>query len=199
MKKDKDGSHYDWRVLLTEWSAALLESNDLNDEPPPEAIKNGWLGYPGATEEQIRLAEERLGVRLPPSYRAFLKVTNGWPQITTFIYKMWSAEEIDWFRVRNEEWATIWNENNYEIPDEEYFVYDDNQSPDFRTEYLLTALEISDRGDSCIFLLNPQVVTPEGEWEAWFFANWMPGARRYRSFREMMQAEYKSFLSLRDL
>ncbi len=49
---------------------------------------------------------------------------------------------------------------------------------------------------SAIYLLNPQVVTEEGEWEAWFFANWLPGAARYRSFQEMMEAEYQDFLAL---
>jgi hypothetical protein len=63
---------------------------------------------------------------------------------------------------------------------------------------LRTALEISDWGDSAICLLNPQVVTPEGDWEAWFFANWLPGANRYRSFWELMQAEYAGFLELRE-
>src|SRR5439155_682028 len=29
--------------------------------------------------------------------------------------------------------------------------------------------------------------------EALFFANWLPGAHRYRSFEEMMQAEYHRF------
>jgi hypothetical protein len=41
-----------------------------------------------------------------------------------------------------------------------------------------------------------RTVTPDGEWEAWFFANWNPGANRYRSFREMMQAERANFLRL---
>ena len=63
----------------------------------------------------------------------------------------------------------------------------------FRIEYLESAVEVSDIGDSAIFLLNPQVVTPDGEWEAWFFANWLPGASRYRSFGELMETEYHSF------
>ena len=63
-------------------------------------------------------------------------------------------------------------------------------------EYLQTALEISDVGDAGIYLLNPQVVTEEGEWETWFFANWLPGATRYRSFQELMEAEYQNFLTL---
>jgi hypothetical protein len=59
----------------------------------------------------------------------------------------------------------------------------------FRREYLQTALQISDVGDSAVVLLNPKVVTPEGEWETWFFANWLPGAIRYRSFGEWLAAE----------
>jgi hypothetical protein len=83
------------------------------------------------------------------------------------------------------------------LSDEEYFVYGEEQdSVMFRTEYLQTALQISEEGDSAVYLLNPLVVTPEKEWEAWFFANWLPGATRYRSFRDMMQAERESFLRL---
>jgi hypothetical protein len=78
---------------------------------------------------------------------------------------------------------------------EEYFVYGEAQDcSKLRVEYLQTVLEISDLGDSAIYLLNPQVITEDGEWEAWFFCKWLPGADRYRSFREMMQTEYKNFL-----
>jgi hypothetical protein len=42
------------------------------------------------------------------------------------------------------------------------------------------------------------VVTPDGEWEAWFFANWLPGANRYRSFWEMLQTEQDTSESFRD-
>jgi hypothetical protein len=46
-------------------------------------------------------------------------------------------------------------------------------------------------GDSAVYLLNPQVVSEDGEWDAWFFANWLPGATRYRSFAEMILKEYE--------
>ena len=76
-------------------------------------------------------------------------------------------------------------------------MYGQEQDPiTLRVEYLQTALQISDVGDSSIYLLNPQVVTEEGEWEAWFFANWLPGAARYRSFQELMKEEYRNFLAL---
>jgi hypothetical protein len=42
-------------------------------------------------------------------------------------------------------------------------------------------------------LLNPNIVTPDGEWEALYFAHWIPGADRYPSFWELMQAEREAF------
>ena len=43
--------------------------------------------------------------------------------------------------------------------------------------------------DGFIYLLNPQVVTNDGEWEAWDFGNKYPGAKRYKSFWEMIRFE----------
>jgi len=206
-------STFNWESFLRRWSQELLESmKDEQQQLPPAVIESGWLGYPGATEEQISHAEYRLGRTLPPSYREFLKVTNGWRHTTPFIYKLWSTEEIEWFAIRRREWIDsfvegfitgyINSENRLSslpsISDAEYFIYGDVQDcSKLRLEYLETVLEISDIGDSAIYLLNPQVITPDGEWEAWFFGNWLPGADRYRSFWEMMQAEYINFLELR--
>lgn len=41
---------------------------------------------------------------------------------------------------------------------------------------------------SAVYLLNPQRVAADGEWEAWMFAKWVPGAHRHDSFWEVMQA-----------
>ena len=54
-------------------------------------------------------------------------------------------------------------------------------------------VQVSDVGDG-VYLLNPEAVTPDGEWEAWFFANWVPGARRYPSFAHLMRDEYLTFV-----
>ena len=54
-------------------------------------------------------------------------------------------------------------------------------------------LQISDVGDAAVYLLNPQVINHDGEWEAWFFADWLPGVHRYRSFQEMMEAQFAQF------
>ncbi len=193
---------HDWKPVLEAFSSTMLQSGKLNSLLPQEVLDSGWLGYPGATEEQIVAAEKRLGVSLPPSYRDFLKVSNGWRHVGAFIYKLWPVESIEWLRVRNRGFIDI--VSMYEekdappLPDEERFDYDDQQDWYPRADQLEAVLEISDWGDSAILLLNPKVVTSTGEWEAWFFADWLPGATRYRSFWDLMQAEYQKFLDLSD-
>ena len=212
-------STFDWESFLRQWSQELIESiQDEQNQLPLEVVESNWLGYPGATEEQINRAETRLEVRLPPSYREFLKVSNGWRQTTPFINSLWSTEELEWFSLRHQTWIDNFiaeylarnyrnsfingSEDRRVIPsisDAEYLTYGEAQDcSKLRIEYLQTALEISQKGDSAIYLLNPQVITTEGEWEAWFFADWLPGADRYPSFCEMMQAEYINFLELRE-
>ncbi len=205
-------STFNWDCFLKRWSHELLDSmGKERSKLPPEVLQSGWLGYPGATEEQITHAEVRLKTSLPSSYREFLKVSNGWRQTTPFIYKLWSTEDIEWFCVRHQAWIDCFVQSYKDIdnlasscghpliPDTDYFVYGDAQDcSKLRVEYLQTALQISDKGDSAIYLLNPQVVTEDGEWEAWFFGDWLPGADRYRSFREMMEVEYENFLELRE-
>ena len=58
---------FEWENLLKEFSLKLIAEMDdyRKAEIPPEVIESGWLGYPGATEEQIKLAEERLGTTKP--------------------------------------------------------------------------------------------------------------------------------------
>lgn len=189
----------DWQPLMTQWNVALLSSS-LRAYLPSKQVKTKWLGQPGAAETDIAALESRIGRGLPPSYRSFLQFSNGWGALNSFIEHMWSTNDVDWFSTRNQDWIDAWNDPTYGTPppvaDEEYLQYGEEQTGALRHEYLKTALEISDTGDSAILLLNPQIVTPDGEWEAWFFANWLPGARRYPSFRTMMEAEYTSFVEL---
>jgi hypothetical protein len=184
---------YDWQGLMTQWNKTLVD-NGYGQRFEPRTLD--WFGTQGATEENLLQLEQRLGKTLPPSYRQFLSFSNGWEHPTPFIYKLWSTSDTQWFCIRYQEWIDAWDVNRYPVSDEEYSLYGRRQTEAIRTEYLHTALEISDIGDSAIFLLNPQIVTPDGEWEAWFFANWLPGARRYRSFWELMQGEYASLLQI---
>ena len=151
----------------------------------------------------------RLGTSLPPSYRAFLTFSNGWRNLGAYKWNLWSTEDVDWFRVRNQDWIDAYVDHldpdewdgPHSVPDAEYFnygtlPYGQGQGEE-RLEYLPSMLEVSDVGDAAILLLNPEIVSPDGEWEAWDFANWHPGAWRYRSFWEMMQALHSIFLGRR--
>lgn len=91
----------DWQCLLTDLNQACLASIPyIVANPPPElgmqqfvdrhssspmaqvaiAAMAGhatWLGMPPATQEQITSVEQRLGVTLPSTYTAFLRISNG--------------------------------------------------------------------------------------------------------------------------
>src|SRR4051812_2112144 len=117
---------YDWKPFLTQWSKELIECGEYDDELSPEVIASGWLGYPGATEEQIVALENRLGTTLPLSYQEFLKVSNGWRGTGSSIRGFLSTDEIDWFAVKNQDWIDAYNPTPLDpivISDEEYFVY----------------------------------------------------------------------------
>ena len=191
---------FNWRDFLEQFSQSLLDDDTIRAQQSQEILNSKWLGFPAASVQEINSVEDRLGVSLPPSYRQFLQTSNGWRNSGAFIDRVWSTSEIAWFQERHQTWIDAYTGPESIQPtvsDQEYFVYGEEQDPiTLRVEYLQTALEISDVGDSGIYLLNPKIVTEEGEWEAWFFANWLPGAVRYRSFQELMEAEYRNFLAL---
>lgn len=184
---------FNWETLLKSLSRKLIEGRTEYHTwvLTPEMQSSEWLGNLSASEEQIAAAEARLGTTFPPSYRAFLTVSNGWPTSDWTELELWSTEQVDWFSTRNRDWINAWRsyDNEDHVPDETYFVYGEEQDPvHLRREYLPNALEISsDSGDGDIFLLIPDVVFEDGEWEAWHFGNKLPGAFRYRSFYALMQ------------
>jgi hypothetical protein len=183
---------FQWGPFLKQWSQAILASPDHESLGlPAEVIESSWLGLPGATDDQIKAAEARLGVDLPPSYRAFLKVTNGWRFTGGFAKRLLPVEEIDWLRVQYQEWIKVWMQpwDAIEWPGATTMPLEPGE-PDYR--HLTDTLAISEAGDGAIFLLNPKVMTPTGEWEAWFFADWVPGADSYASFWDMLQGQYQS-------
>lgn len=207
-----EANSFDWNLFLRQWSRDLLERLEDSEfaNLPPEVIEARWLGYPGATEAEIANAETRLGTTFSASYRNFLTVSNGWLQLDDHYSRLWSTQEIEWLAARNQELIDAWmtgvetGGGSVFIPDEEYFVYGDEQdTTSLRDEYLQTALEIGEDSDEGILLLNSQVTFEDGEWEAWLFAYWLPGAQRYRSFRELMQDRHRnlldSFPKLREL
>lgn len=180
----------DWESFLTEWIA--FERLHRFPEDVIYEENNPYLGFPGATEEQICETENRLEVVLPSSYKRFISFTNGWYKnsIGNAYLQLLPIQKIDWVRVKEPEWLEAWIDGyggmpteTPSVPDEIYFG---EANSDIRVEYLQTALQISREGDSDLVFLIPDVVFPDGEWEAWYFANWLGGADRYSSFEELM-------------
>src|SRR5690349_17162943 len=92
----------DWRPFLERWSQEWADAQELDapaeernpaDEEPARAR---WLGFPGAPEERIADLEERLGHRLPPSYRTFLAVTDGWRHAGGFVWRLAGTGQVRW-------------------------------------------------------------------------------------------------------
>lgn len=189
----------EWRPLLHTLSRNILANPNLLSHVSAAELEVGYVGREGASERNVAEAERRLGATLPKSYREFLLASNGWGVLSHAIWRLWSTTELDWFKARNQQWIDIWTKPRRDgrphpvVPDVDYFVYGPaQQSYNIREHYLPSMLEISDTGDAAILLLNPEVVFDDGEWEAWYFATWFPGAVRFRSFADLMRYEIES-------
>ena len=191
---------FDWELFLRQWGFEVLNSDKYIDEignlakPSAQLLTTGWLGYTGATEIQLQHTEERLGVALPPSYRTFLATTNGWGQLTNYVYKIFPTEDVNWLAERDTGWADAYDGVEFEpVSDEDYLSYRDEGF--IRPEYIKTALQISEIGDAAVYVLNPKIVNAEGEWEAWFLASWNAMIPvRYPSFLDLMLNQYKNYV-----
>ncbi|MFF0323791.1 SMI1/KNR4 family protein [Nonomuraea angiospora] len=143
-----------------------------------------WLGAPGAAQAEIEQLEERLGMRLPPSYREFLQVANGWDEYSHATLRLLTTAEVGWTRDVDPELGQIWDEL-------------DGPAGPLGRKSVSDSLFIAEYIEGQVYLLNPYVVGPDGEWEAWDFATWHPGELRYRSFWELMEREFSQYLARR--
>jgi len=64
-------------ALAARWSELLIADLEPGEQLTAAAAASGSLLRQPASEDVIRRAEERLGRRLPPSYREFLLVSDG--------------------------------------------------------------------------------------------------------------------------
>lgn len=90
MKNIREISSFDWNLFLNQWSRDLLErlENDELRSLPPTVIESKWFGYSGTTDTDTEIAEIRLGRTLPPSYRDFLRTSNGWQRLDDFVNQL---------------------------------------------------------------------------------------------------------------
>ncbi|WP_460503008.1 SMI1/KNR4 family protein [Hymenobacter agri] len=192
-----------WPDLLQQISQEVLADpsfieTDWHGFVSPAQKESGWLGFPGATESDLRMLEQRLGVALPPSYRSFLATSNGFGPIDCFIFRLFSTEEIDWLVNKDKEIIEIWEQDDdTDITDEQYFDPKNQQDARYtRSRYFRRCLMVSDWGDAGFLALNP-AVEADREWEAWHFASWLGGASRHHSFADLMRQRLENYRELK--
>jgi hypothetical protein len=158
-----------WRAYLTEYSdwylrVTGLTVDDVGDYDPrlPELnpvtrqqVSARWLGHEPASEEAIAAAEERLGVRLPPSLRGFLLVSDGWGPVSEWTDALLPCDQLDWFSHTHPGF----------FPDGAGGIPDDD---DGNFEFFANCLNVA-RGEDA-FLLDTTAVSADGEYEAYLFA-----------------------------
>ncbi|MCQ9181355.1 SMI1/KNR4 family protein [Streptomyces sp. IBSBF 2953] len=178
-----DGEPFNWHEFLGRWQQEWVPRADEDAEAGAVVP----LGRPGADERAIAAAEERLGRRLPPSYRAFLAVSDGWHvEQTAGIYQLGGVADIEWFR----------------DPFDMTPLYEENLDDDPREEEVLLAgmwrraLRLETDSDMSNALLDPGDRDEHGEWALYVYKGWggeLP--ERYPSFRAYMEAMYRAFHS----
>ncbi|WP_067823587.1 SMI1/KNR4 family protein [Actinomadura kijaniata] len=180
-----------WRPFLERWSREWVSTIGPDDAEwvDPEVIRDRWLGFAPADEPRIAAAERRIGRTLPPSFREFLAVTDGWRRAGEFVHRLAGADGIGWLRDMDRTWIEDYGEAY-----DEAFEDDEERV----TPLLERALQISLEGDATVMFLDPEDVDEHGEWAAYRLSSWSGGPPHHHgSFAEMMRHEYASFHRLR--
>lgn len=166
----------DWKTFLSELSDVVMglesfdermlrhyEVPDLTDEDR----QRRWLGFPPADESDISQAESRLGLKLPTSLRDFYRASNGWRQISDFIYEIVPVQKLNWIKEVDLEFCEI-VDGSYDLPGLEYC----REELEFA---VLRSICLAQKGDATTLLIDPENITDEGEWIVGTWASWHPG------------------------
>lgn len=76
-----------WRTYLSSYAAAMAETRGWSAEQ---------AARPGAPSQRLEALEQRLGRALPPGYRAFLSVSDGWGALGEEGRSLHSADALAW-------------------------------------------------------------------------------------------------------
>ncbi len=177
---------FNWVEFLRRWQDEWVPSEDEAEELADGGLTldDLVLAVPPATEAETAAAEERLGTRLPPSYRRFLGASNGWRLDGGSIYRLGAAHEIGWFGDPFDMTAIY-----------ERGLTDRSTEQEVRLAGMWRrALQLETDSDMSYALLDPGDTDEDGEWALYVYKGWsgeIPD--RYPSFRAYMEREYRDF------
>jgi hypothetical protein len=189
-----------WAELVDRWDS-LLAAEDHDGR-----VSVGGLRRPGALMGEIEALENRLGNRLPPSYRSFLQATDGLPEAwPTYETKPPDDPGYEGFRpaasvsgvVRTLPFTImLWvipepstGPSPFEVGGglAAHLIFADDYREQLRVGHLLHAVAATGpRPDRNVFL-DPLTVDADGEWEAWRWDT--DSCRRFRSFGDLIEHE----------
>lgn len=183
-------THFDWRPFLLKWSGEWADSLDgeSEDEDEEAARQARWLGFPPASEERITAMEARLGRRMPPSYREFLAVTDGWRHAGGFVSLLAGTAKARW------------HDNDSGLADDFEEYLEEDATPQERREAGIwrSGLQLDVDSDALYVLMDPEDVDEDGEWAVYTWAGWRAAPpTRHASFWEYMRDMHREFHSLR--
>ncbi|CAL9335169.1 SMI1/KNR4 family protein [Streptomyces sp. Tu 3180] len=186
-----DTTAFDWRSFLLGWSeewAGSLPDGETRDGGDEAARQARWLGFPPASEERIAAMEERLGRRMPPSYREFLGVSDGWRHAGGFVRLLAGTEDAHW------------HDNASGLADmfEEYLDEDAGPEEQREADLWRRGLQLDVESDMTYVLLDPEDVDENGEWAVYTWASWRAAPpERHANFLAFMRDMHREFHSLR--
>ncbi|MCP2342573.1 SMI1/KNR4 family protein [Actinomadura rupiterrae] len=173
----------EWRPWLSRWSEEWIRAAEDPDELEPDVVRDRWLGFAPASPEAVEAAEERIGMRLPPSYRDFLLTTDGWRDAGIFVWRMSDTSALGWVRDLVSYW-TEWDG-----------ITEDGEA---ETGPVTRGLLISSEADAGILFLDPGDIDENGEWAAYSLFSWRAAPpERFPSFRALMEDLYAEFHRMR--
>jgi hypothetical protein len=167
-----------WDELLQRLSrAAVVENRSVEDAFGPityaPATSTEFMRG-AAAPEAMGAAEERLGLALPASYRGFLTVSNGLERYRFPGVAILPVEQLAWLRDAE--------------PDLIEAYTSDGDLDDLAQKLGQSLLIGQHPRDSDRLLLVP-ADDATAEWECWYFAHWVPGEIRHRTFRHFIESE----------
>ncbi|WP_037699482.1 SMI1/KNR4 family protein [Streptomyces scabiei] len=186
-----DTRGFGWQSFLLKWSgewADSLQDDETRGQDDETAREARWLGFLPASEERIAAMEERLGRRMPPSYREFLKVSDGWRHAGGFVWLLAGTEDARWHN----------DESGLADMFEEYL--DEDAGPEERREVDIwrRGLQLDVESDITHVLMDPEDVDEDGEWAVYTWASWRAAPpERHANFLAFMQDMHREFHSLR--
>jgi len=130
----------DLRALIERWDRLVKATSD----DPPETFLR-----PPATEAEITALEAKIGTPLPPTYRAFLAISNGadafpiWGAVSrdavlTSPTGLRDAAAVDWIRNGDRSMVTIWT-----APDMVWWEVDPDDHPFYARQVPERAMTIA--------------------------------------------------------